>query len=588
MAVAQGDRPAELVVRNTRVFNVFTGEFLPGHDVAVAEGRVAFVGPNASHTIGDETQELDADGQTMLPGLVEGHTHLFSQPYGIDEFIRYAAPGGTTTVVTEVDLIGLLGVDGATAALDGFAGQPIRLLATVPPLCGWPSYPEHPGLDLTAFRALLQRPEVVGLGEMYWGNLLRDEGQLQALVSAALEAGKRAEGHTAGARGPKLQAYACSGATSCHEPIDAEQALERLRLGFYFMARQGQIRRDLPMFAPLWKDHRVDLRRMILVTDSVSPRYLLTEGSLEANVQQAIDLGLEPARAVQAVTLNPAEHFGLEQEVGSVAPGRSADLLLVPDERTIRPSLVLCRGQVIARDGRMLVEPRRLDFPARFYTTIKRPRIIRPRDLAVVAEGGASRRVRVIDLVTDLVSRETSIQVGVVEGEIQAQPANGLLKVVAVDRARRTNDLFVGFIKGYGLQRGAVATSMSWDASCMVAVGADDRDIALALCRLLDSHGGVAVCEGGRLLAEIVTPLAGLTGVGPLPMIADDLDAVDDAVRRLGCKQARPTLAVNVLTTPAIPFFRISDRGYLRVKSGEYVGLFSDDTPLDTPGGVGG
>jgi adenine deaminase len=236
----------------------------------------------------------------------------------------------------------------------------------------------------------------------------------------------------------------------------------------------------------------------------------------------------------------------------------------------------------------MVAEPRPIDFPARFYTTIKRPRIIRPRDFAVAAGGATSRRVRVIDLVTDLVSRETSVQLDAVEGELPAQPANGLLKVVAVDRARRTDDLFVGFIQGYGLQRGAVATSMSWDASCMVAVGADDRDIALALCRLLDSHGGVAVCEGGKLVAEIVTPLAGLTGIDPLPTIADDLDAVDEALRNLGCTQARPTLAVNVLTTSAIPVFRISDQGYLRVKSGEYVGLFSDETPLDTPGGVRG
>lgn len=574
MDVALGHQPADLVVRSARLLDVFTASFLDRHDIAIADGRIAFVGPSAQHAIGPRTEILDAAGRTVLPGLIEGHTHLFASRYSLEEFLRYAVPGGTTTIITELTELGsVLGYEGIRAALDGLVGQPVKLFATLPPLASLLPHMEAIAPTLEQYRELLARPQVLGLGELYWGNLVRGDRRLLDLVQATLEAGKRAEGHAAGARGAKLQAYVCAGISSDHEPITAEEGLERLRLGQTFMARHGEIRQDLEAIAPIWREGR-DLRRMTLVTDGVGAEQLVEHGYLERNVERAIELGLEPARAIQMVTLNVAEHFKLDADVGSIAPGRCADLLFVPDESTLRPSLVLSDGRIVARDGRLVEQPRPLEWPRRSFVTVRRKRLPRPEDFHVSAEGRATARVRAIECVTGLVTRETEIELPVTADQVQADPPAGILKVAALDRILRTDALFVGFIKGYGLQRGAVASTMTWDSQCLVVIGANDRDLALAADRLYDTQGGACVCADGELLADFEAPLGGLLSLDPMPDIAAALARLRTTLGQLGCPWPKPILTLDVLTTASIPFFRITDRGYVRLRTGEQVGLF--------------
>lgn len=595
MEVALGERPADLVVHGAWVLDVFTATFLPEQDVAVAGGRIAYVGPDASHTVSPSTTIVEAEGRTLLPGFVEGHTHLFANRYSLEEFLRYAVPGGTTTVITEITELGsVLGYQALRAAIDGLAGQPIKLFATLPPLAALMPHAESVAPSVEQYRGLLARPEGLGLGEVYWGNLVRGDQRLAALVESALQAGKVAEGHGAGARGPKLQAYVCAGISSDHEPITAEDGLERLRLGLTFMARDGEIRQDLEAIAPIWQEPR-DLRRMALVTDGVGAEMLLEHGYLERNVQKAIDLGLEPARAVQMVTLNVAEHFKIDADVGAIAPGRCADFVLVPDERTIRPSLVLNDGRVVARDGELLEQPRPLEWPRRFFKTIGRKRLLKPEDFRVGApltpwvfsrpplpptrgERGQSSavRVRAIECVTGLVTQEAEIELPVRDGEVLADPEAGILKVAAIDRMLRTEALFVGFVKGYGLMRGAVASSITWDSQCLIVIGADERDMAMAVNRLIHINGGAAVCADERLLADFEAPLGGVLSQAPIPEIAKSLKEIRAALHALASPWPNPLLTAEVLTTASISFFRITDRGYARVKTGEAVGLFLD------------
>jgi adenine deaminase len=577
MDVALGRRPADLLIRGARVLDVYTATLLPDHQVAIAAGRIAYLGPDGSHTVGPDTTLLDADGQVLLPGFIDGHTHAFAVRYSIEEFLKYVVPGGTTTVITELTELGsVLGYDGIRAALDGLVGQPIKLFAMLPPLAALLPHMESTAPTLEQYRQLLARREVLGLGELYWNNLvLSEDERLHDLVEATFEAGKIAEGHAAGARGPKLQAYVCGGLSSDHEPITADEGLERLRLGQTFMAREGEIRQDLEAIAPIWSEPR-DLRRMTLVTDSVGAERLVELGYLERNVQKAIDLGLDPVRAVQMVTLNVAEHFKIDADVGGIAPGRCADLVLVPEERTIRPSLVLSDGRVVARNGELLEEPRGLEWPRRFFVTVKRKRLPRPDDLRVLADGRAEARVRAIECTTGLVTQETEIELGARDGELTAQPAAGILKVAAFDRVLRTEALFVGFIKNFGLRQGAVASSMTWDSQCLVVIGADDRDMALAADRLIDTQGGAAVCVGGHLIAEFEAPLGGLSSLEPMPIVAECLAHVRSTLQDLGCPWPNPLLTVDVLTTASIPFFRITDRGYVRLRTGEQVGLFAE------------
>lgn len=572
--VALGNAPADLVVRNARLLNVYTAEWHPAHDVAVVGERIAYVGPDARFSVGSHTQVVDADGQALIPGLVDGHTHLLTR-YGVEEFVRYAAPGGTTTVITElIELATIFGLQGMLAVLEALADQPIAFFGTLPHLAGLAPFAERAAPPLEEYRRLLAREDVLGLGELYWGNLLRGDERLMELASETLRAGKVVEGHGAGARGQRLVAYAAAGVSSDHEPITAEEGLERLRLGLHWMARDGEIRRDLEAFAPVWREAGVDLRRLVLATDSVGPRRLMEQGYLDHTVRRAIRLGLDPIRAIQAATLHVAEHFRLDHVLGGIAPGRWADLVVVPDLAELRPRLVYARGRLIARDGELEVEPRPTNFPRRMLTSVRRPRLVRPADLEVtvgVAEGVV--RVRVIELVTHLVTREAEVELPVHEGQVQACAEQGVLKVAAFERSGRSAESFVGFIRGFGLTAGALATTMGWDAPCIVVVGADERDMALAADRLIDIQGGAAVFAGGELLAEFRAPIGGVISSAPMAEIVRDLDQVERALRHLGSRLEDPLLAADVLTTAAIPHLRITVRGYVRVKDGELLGV---------------
>jgi adenine deaminase len=482
-----------------------------------------------------------------------------------------------TTVVTEITELGsIFGYAGIVAALEALRDQPIKLFATVPPLVALLPHMEAIAPSLEEYRELLGRPEVVGLGELYWGPLIRGDERLLELVEATLEAGKVAEGHAAGCRGARFQAYAAAGISSDHEPITAEEGRERLELGQWFLSRNGEIRQDLPAYAPLWRDARLDLRRMALATDSVGAEWLLEKGSVDHNAREAIGLGLEPARAIQMVTLNVAEHFRLDHRLGAIAPGRDADLLLVEDERELRPLRVYSGGRLVAERGRLLVEPRPVTWPRGFAGSVRRRRLPRPDDLRVSADGAASRRVRLIECVSGLVTQEAEAELGPVDSELVADPAAGILKVAAFDRLLRTEARFVGFIRGYGLQRGAIATSMTWDAQCLVAIGATDRDMALAIDRLIDTQGGASVFVDGDLVAELIAPLWGTASRAPLPEIAETLAHLRRTLQQLGSPWSNPLLTADVLTTASIPFFRITDRGYVRLRTGEQVGLFAD------------
>ena len=296
MDVALGSTPADLVIRGARLLDVFTATFLDRQQVAIANGQIAFVGPDAGHTIGPGTRQLEADGQTVLPGLIDGHTHNFAARYSLDEFLRYAVPGGTTTVITEITELGNVEGDlGLKAALDALLEQPIKLFATLPPLVALLPHMESVAPSLEQYRELLARPEVLGLGEVYWGPVTRGDERLLSLIESTLALGKVVEGHGAGAHGPKLQSYVCAGISSDHEPITAETGLERLWLGQTLMVRDGEIRQDLEALAPLWQAARPsangpgDGQRWTGSSSSSTAIF-------ERKVERAIELGLGAVR----------------------------------------------------------------------------------------------------------------------------------------------------------------------------------------------------------------------------------------------------------------------------------------------------
>ena len=572
MRVALGEEPADLVVSNANLVNVYTGEIQKSMGVAVKGRWIARVAADVRGTVGPATHMLDASGQTLAPGLIDGHTHL-AWIYTAAEFIPFAAAAGVTTVVTEtLEPFPMAGVAGVLDFLGSFRGQPIRILATAPAMISISSAAK--GVSSEDIELLMERDDILGLGESYWQAVLQEPETYLPAFQQTHRFGKVLEGHTAGASEKKLAAYVAAGVSSCHEPIDAEQVLARLRLGLHVMVREGSIRRDLEAISRI-RPSGIDLRRLVLASDGASPQDLMQGKYMDFVVRKAIACGFTPVEAIQMASLNAAEHFRLDGVLGGIAPGRLADMLLVPNLAEFKPEAVICNGEIIFEGGRLLKVPRRHAFSPPSLTTIKLPRRLAPSDFSIRSQtAAATARVRVIEMVTDLVTAERHFDLPVLNGELKANPDRGLCKIAAVDRTHTPGRLFTGLIQGFGLTRGAVACSAAWDTSDIITVGADGEDMACAVNRLADLQGGAVLCEGGHIRVEIPMPIFGLACDLPIATLAQRLDAMKQAMARLGVTFPDPLLSLITLTGAAIPYLRICEEGLVNLKDGKTMGLF--------------
>ncbi len=572
MRVAAGLEPADRVITNATVVNMFTGELLDGYTVGIREEWIAYVGSESSHMIGEHTHVIDAGGQPLIPGFIDGHTHILwmSTP---EEFLKNALAGGTTTIITEIfEPYPVSGYAGVSDLLDALADQPVKIFATAPAMVSISH--RSRSIKQSDLESLLARPEVLGFGESYWQGILQTPEDYLPAFKLTRDHRKTLEGHSAGASGKKLNAYATSGISSCHESIQVAEAIERLRLGFYVMIREGSVRRDLKTISEI-KDTGVDLRRLILVSDGVSPAELTANGYMEHIVQTAINCGFRPVDAIRMATLNVAEHFAIDDCVGAIAPGRYADMALLPDLYTIKAELVLSNGKIIAENGKPVVAPRPHEFSTSSRQSVHLPRPFDAQDFEVSAEGRTGpQNIRVIGLVTDLVTQELSLEISIENGRIPVDAGRDLKKVAAIDRAHTPGDMFVGFIQGLGLESGAIATSATWDSADIIVAGADETDMALAVNRIHELNGGVVVCTRGSVLAELPLPVFGVISELPLQKIEGQSKEIEAAIASLGVSLRDPGLTLATLTTAAIPFFRICEEGYVNLKDGLTRGLF--------------
>jgi adenine deaminase len=571
MKVALGEQKADLALINARCVNVYTGELLDDREIRIKGKWIAYVGKGSRSTGGSAMEVIDVKGQIVIPGLIDGHTHLAGLSTA-DEFLRYAMIGGTTCIVTEtMEPFPVAGYEGIIDFLKSLENQPIKILATAPAMISISRTAS--GISEQTLQQLLERDDILGVGESYWQAVVQDPDSFLPLFEQTIRAGKTLEGHSAGASDKKLSAYVASGISSCHEPIDAAQVLERLRLGLHVMAREGAVRKDLEEIAKI-KDHGIDLRRLILVSDSMSPGELIVNGYMERIVQKAIDCGFEPISAIQMATLNVAEHFSLDHLIGGIAPGRYADLVIIPDIATIEARMVISNGRLIAENGNLLISPRKHKFAKKSLNTIKLPREIEPADFMIPAPADAQTvRVRAINMVTDLVTSEVVLTWPVTNGQLPAARDKDIIKIAAIDRAHNPGDLFTGLIKGFGLKSGAVASSAAWDTSDIVVIGANDTDMALAVNRIRSLQGGTVVCEQGKILAELLLPVFGLISDLSLETIDQKFKDVTKAAQNLGVPFPQPILSLITLTGAAIPYLRICEEGYVNLKDGQPMSL---------------
>jgi adenine deaminase len=554
LAVARGDEPADLVVRGGRVLSVFTKEWLET-DVAIADGVVAGLGSYEGR------ESLDASGRWVVPGLIDSHMHLESTKLLPDEFARLVLPLGTTAVVADPhELANVLGTDGVHWLLDACEELPLDfffMASSCVPASPFesPRRPLSPG-DL---ESLLRRRRVLGVAEMmnFPGVIAGDESELAKLF---LEEREHVDGHAPGVVGKQLNAYASAGIRSDHEALTVEEGRERLRAGMWLLVREASMARNLHALLPLVRE--LGTGRIAFCTDDRDPEDIAENGHINGMVREAVAFGIAPEDALVLGSHNAAIWHGLDQ-LGAVAPGYQADLLVLPDLERFEPDVVLKRGKEVG------------DIPhPEVPEWVKHSVRIQPvsaSDFGIAWEGGEAR---VIGLVEDQVVTKSLIEAPtVVDAAVVADPSRDLVKIAVVERHLGTGRVGHGLVRGSGLVRGALASSVAHDAHNIVVVGVSDEDMALAVTRLAELGGGIVAVEDGTVRAELALAVAGLLADAPLAEVVERSLACNDAARDLGWTGATPFLTLSFLALSVIPSLKITDRGLVDVDRFELVPL---------------
>ncbi|HEX6701012.1 MAG TPA: adenine deaminase [Gaiellaceae bacterium] len=557
LAVARGDEPADLVVRGGRVLSVFTREWLEA-DVAIADGWIAGLGDYEGREV------LDASGRFVVPGFVDSHMHLESTKLLPDEFARLVLPLGTTAVVLDPhELANVLGTDGVHWLLDACDGLPLDYFFMASS-CIPASQFESPRRPLRAgdLESLLRRRRVLGLAEMmnFPGVIGGDATELEKL---ALARGVQVDGHAPGVLGKALNAYAAAGIRSDHEALTVEEGRERLRAGMWLLIREASMARNLHALLPLVEEFGTS--QIAFCTDDRDPEDIAENGHINGMVREAVAAGIAPEDAVVLATHNPATWHRL-WHLGAVAPGHQADLLVLPDLERFEPEVTL-------KLGRPVTEIPHPDVPEWVKHSV-RVQPLTETDFRIQWNGG---KARVIGLVADQVVTEHLTDEPTVAGdEAVADPTRDLAKIAVIERHLGTGRVGLGFVRGSGLQRGALASTVAHDAHNIVVVGVHDSDMVRAVRRLAELGGGIAVVERGVVRAELPLPVAGLLADAPLAEVIEKSLACNDAARELGWSGATPFLTLSFLALSVIPSLKITDRGLVDVDRFELVPLSAE------------
>jgi adenine deaminase len=552
LAVARGDEPADLVVRGGRVLSVFTREWLDA-DVAIVDGYVAGLGEYEGRDV------LDAIGRFVVPGFIDAHMHLESSKLLVDEFARLVLPFGTTAVVADPhEIANVLGTDGVHWLIDLCDDIPLDVYFTASS-CVPASQFESPRRPLTLgdLDALLRRRRVIGLAEM-----MNFPGVVGGATSelAKLELARHVDGHAPGVLGRALNAYAAAGIGSDHEAYTAEEGRERLRAGMWLLIREATAARNLHALLPLVAEFGPN--RIAFCTDDREPEHIAADGHLNSMVRDAVAFGIPPEDALVCASLNPALWHGL-QELGAIAPGYRADVLVLPDLERFVPERVL-------KNGRPVEDFPHADVPDWVRHTV-RIGAFGPEMFRIPWTGGDVRVIGVIpgQIVTDDLVATPPVWAG----EALADPGQDLAKIAVVERHLGTGRVGLGFVRGFGLQRGAIASTVAHDAHNVVVVGMNDASIAAAVRRLANRGGGIVVVDGAEMLAELPLPVAGLLSDAPLEEVVEQAQALDAAARALGCTLDAPIQHLSFLALSVIPSLKITDQGLIDVNRFELVPL---------------
>ena len=582
VAVAAGRTPADTVVRGGKLVNVHTREILDGWQVAIAHGRFAYVGVDASHCIGPDTTVVEADGRYLIPGLCDGHMHIESGMLTPAEFAAAVIPHGTTTMFTDPhEIANVLGLDGVRMMHDEALMQPVNIYTQMPSCA-----PSAPGLETTGFEIsaadvaeAMAWPGIIGLGEMMnFPGVINGDPQMLAEIAATMNAGKTVGGHYASPdKGIPFAAYVAGGPADDHEGTAEADAIVRVRLGMKSMMRLGSAWYDVESQITAVTQKGLDPRNFILCTDDCMAGTLVNDGHMNRVVRHAIDCGCDPVVALQMATINTATHFGLERELGSISPGRRADLILTSDLKSLPIEHVIARGQTVAMDGKITVDCPHYDWPDAARQTVHLGKALGAADFEIaVPEGRETVTAKVIGVVenqapTEVLTAALPVTNGVVQGQ------GDVCQIALVERHRATGDVVNGFVSGFGYTgKMAMASTVAHDSHHMIVVGTDRDMMAAAANRLGEVGGGVSVWKDGKEIALVKLPIAGLMSDQPAAEVAANADQMVAAMAACGCTLNNAYMQHSLLALVVIPALRISDLGLVDVTKFEITDLFED------------
>lgn len=581
---ARGLVKADLVVKGCTLVNVYTCELEEGVDVAVKRGFIVLVG-DASKLVGSETRVIDARGMYLCPGFLDAHVHVESSMLTLSEFAKAVLPHGTTGIFMDPhEIANVLGYKGLKFLAEEAGMVPLRVFMEVPS-CVPASRFDSPGAVLgveEVARALDRIPNAIALGEvMDYPSVVNGSREVLEKIAATRRRGLLVEGHAPLLTGPDLCAYVAVGISSCHESTTWGEGLEKLRRGMYLMVREGSAWRDVRDVLGGLVRRGVDLSRVLLCTDDRHPLDILEEGHMDYVVRRAIEEGVDPVVAVRMATLNTATRFRLDDLLGGVAPGRLADMVLLEDLEGVKVKMTIFNGEVVAVDGRVVGGSwwPRVRYPRYVYETVRLPRRSTPCDFKVGAPlTDGLVRVRVIGVTPGKAVTEHLVEdVEACDGELPADPSRGLVKVAVVERHSGSGRMAVGFARGLGISRGAIATSVAHDSHNIVVAGASDEDMALAVNEVAAMRGGLVVVLNGRVLARLELPIAGILSDRPLEEVCSKLRRVAEACRVLGSEVKDPFMSLSLIALPVIPHLRITDRGLVDVDRGVFTSLIVEE-----------
>lgn len=565
--VARGLEKADLVIKNANIVNVLSEEIYKG-DIAIVDGIIAGIGENYSGK-----KEIDVNGAFVSPSFIDGHVHLESAMILPKEFASVVLPAGTTTVIIDPhEISNVLGLHGISFMHEAVKNLPMDVYTMLPSCV--PATPfETSGFDLNSYdlSLLIDKPWVLGLAEMMnFPGVLNLDNNVMAKLELAKSKEKRIDGHAPYLSGKDLCAYVASGVKSDHECTTPEEAIERIRLGMYVMIREGTAAKDLDALLPVLKN--CNTRKCIFVTDDRHPSDL--KEHINGMVRRAVEAGVDPIKAIQVASLNTAEYFGL-QNLGAIAPGYKADLLVLPDLKSFKPDIVMKNGNVIAHNGKLAIEiPQGEALAVRNSVNV---RWITPEDFKIsVNEPDGKIGVKALEVIPhQLITKSVETEALVEDGNAISNIENDTLKICVIERHRATGNIGKGFVKGFNLKCGAIASTVAHDSHNMIVIGTNDADMYTAAVALIKCKGGKVVVKDGEIISELALPIAGLMSDREFDYVVDKCEELNQAAHSIGCELNDPFMTMGFLSLPVIPELKITDKGVFDTNKFDFIDVIN-------------